>query len=365
MNSLDARITIAFQSAKVRSRRPGSGTEGSRRSGCGETLCGESSRTASSGTGRSMSRPALRVGPWRGPSGFCRIRIVVQRTTRRCGCARWYDPPVESPKIAIVGGGSAGLATAALLKESGLEAVVLEAGPEPGAAWRGRYDRLRLHTPRLLSGLPGLRIPRRYGRWVARDDLIEYFRAYVEAHGLDVRTSTSVTRIDRDGDGWRLETDRRAGPRRPGDRRDGLQRCTVHPRLAGTRLIRRRAHPLVRVPKSRALRRPRRPRRRRRELGRRDRPRCRRRRRHAVPALGANTPTDRAPCDGRDPGAASRDGDPKDAAELGRPLHDLAAQGRYPRSERTGPAAARARRSDRVHHDGDDPDPRRRDRRVP
>lgn len=113
---------------------------------------------------------------------------------------------VESPKIAIVGGGSAGLATAALLKQSGLEAVVLEAGPEPGAAWRGRYDRLRLHTPRLLSGLPGLRIPRRYGRWVARDDLIEYFRAYVEAHGLDVRTNTSVTRIDRDGDGWRLET---------------------------------------------------------------------------------------------------------------------------------------------------------------
>src|SRR4051794_7778851 len=114
---------------------------------------------------------------------------------------------VERLRIAIVGGGSAGLATAALLKESGLDAVVLEAGTEPGSAWRGRYDRLRLHTPRLLSGLPGLRIPRRYGRWVARDDLIEYLRAYVEAHGLDVRTSTRVRRIDPDGDGWRLETD--------------------------------------------------------------------------------------------------------------------------------------------------------------
>jgi putative flavoprotein involved in K+ transport len=114
---------------------------------------------------------------------------------------------VERLKIAIVGGGSAGLATAALLKEQGREAVVLEAGPEPGAAWRGRYDRLRLHTPRLLSGLPGLRIPRRYGRWVARDDLIEYFRAYVDAHALDVRTGTRVTRIDRDGTGWRLETE--------------------------------------------------------------------------------------------------------------------------------------------------------------
>jgi putative flavoprotein involved in K+ transport len=115
-------------------------------------------------------------------------------------------PPMGTLPIAIVGGGSAGLAAAALLNEHGLDAVVLEAGSEPGAAWRGRYDRLRLHTPRLLSGLPGLRIPRRYGRWVARDDLIDYFRAYVTTHGLDVRTNTRVTRIDRDGDGWSLDT---------------------------------------------------------------------------------------------------------------------------------------------------------------
>ena len=81
---------------------------------------------------------------------------------------------MEEKDIAIVGAGSAGLATAALLRELGRVPLVLEAGPEPGAAWRERYDRLRLHTPRLLSGLPGLRMPRRFGRWVARDDLIEY-----------------------------------------------------------------------------------------------------------------------------------------------------------------------------------------------
>jgi cation diffusion facilitator CzcD-associated flavoprotein CzcO len=114
---------------------------------------------------------------------------------------------VERHQIAIVGAGSAGLATAALLKERGLSPVVLEAGPEPGAAWRERYDRLRLHTPRLLSGLPGLRIPRRYGRWVARDDLIAYLHAYVDAHALDVRTGTTVERIDPGEDeGWLLRT---------------------------------------------------------------------------------------------------------------------------------------------------------------
>ena len=114
---------------------------------------------------------------------------------------------MEETDIAIVGAGSAGLATAALLRELGRVPLVLEAGPEPGAAWRERYDRLRLHTPRLLSGLPGLRMPRRFGRWVARDDLIEYLHAYVEAMKLDVRTGTRVVRLDREGSAWRLETD--------------------------------------------------------------------------------------------------------------------------------------------------------------
>jgi putative flavoprotein involved in K+ transport len=111
--------------------------------------------------------------------------------------------PVEERDIVIVGAGSAGLATAALLRQAGRDPLVLEAGPEPGAAWRERYDRLHLHTPRLLSGLPGRRIPRKYGRWVARDDLIEYFHDYAHAHGIDVRTGVRVERIER---GWELAT---------------------------------------------------------------------------------------------------------------------------------------------------------------
>jgi putative flavoprotein involved in K+ transport len=111
---------------------------------------------------------------------------------------------VETHEVVVVGAGSAGLATAALLRKRGLSPVLLEAGPVPGAAWRTRYDRLRLHTPRLLSGLPGMRIPRRFGRWVARDDLLEYFRRYAERHDLDVRTGVRVERIDPDGDAWHV-----------------------------------------------------------------------------------------------------------------------------------------------------------------
>jgi putative flavoprotein involved in K+ transport len=110
---------------------------------------------------------------------------------------------VQSRDLVVIGAGSAGLATAAVLRRSGMDPLVLEAGDGPGAAWRDRYDRLRLHTPRLLSGLPGRRIPRRYGRWVARDDLLEYFSDYAEAYGIEVRTGVRVNRVD---PGWVLDT---------------------------------------------------------------------------------------------------------------------------------------------------------------
>ena len=106
----------------------------------------------------------------------------------------------------VVGGGAAGLAAAAMLHRAGARSVVLEADSELGAAWRARYDRLHLHTSRGLSGLPGYRIPRGYGRWLARDDVVGYLQQYAERYGLDVRFRTRVERIDRDGSGWLVRT---------------------------------------------------------------------------------------------------------------------------------------------------------------
>jgi len=131
---------------------------------------------------------------------------MINAADGRTGAAGCYDPRVDRHEI-VVGAGPAGLATAALLRREGREPVVLEAGPGPGTAWRERYDRLHLHTPRLLSGLPGQRIPRRYGRWVARDDLVAYFNDYATAHGIDVRAGVRVDRID---PSWTLATS--AGP---------------------------------------------------------------------------------------------------------------------------------------------------------
>ncbi|MFB8138211.1 flavin-containing monooxygenase [Streptomyces parvus] len=113
----------------------------------------------------------------------------------------------EDRPVYVIGGGPGGLATAAALRARGVRAVVLEKSDRVGASWRGHYDRLHLHTTRRWSALPGLKMPRRFGRWVSRDDVVRYLEKYTEHHELEVVTGVEVTRVDPAPDGsgdWRL-----------------------------------------------------------------------------------------------------------------------------------------------------------------
>ncbi|WP_121747603.1 NAD(P)/FAD-dependent oxidoreductase [Streptomyces sp. E2N166] len=113
--------------------------------------------------------------------------------------------PADRP-VYVIGAGPGGLAVAHALRARGLRAVVLERADHVGASWRRHYDRLRLHTTRRLSALPGLPIPRRFGRWVARDDVVRYLEKYAEHHKLEIVTGVEVFRVERapDGAGWLL-----------------------------------------------------------------------------------------------------------------------------------------------------------------
>ncbi|MEW2414306.1 NAD(P)-binding domain-containing protein [Streptomyces sp. NPDC046866] len=99
--------------------------------------------------------------------------------------------------VYVIGAGPGGLAAAAALRARGVRAVIVEKSDTVGASWRGHYDRLHLHTTRRLSALPGLAIPRRFGRWVSRDDVVRYLEKYAEFHELEIVTGVEVTRIDR------------------------------------------------------------------------------------------------------------------------------------------------------------------------
>ena len=70
----------------------------------------------------------------------------------------------------VVGAGPAGLAAAACLKRRGFDALVLEAAPAVGDAWRHHYDRLRLHTVKQQSHLPGMPFAKELPRYPSRAD---------------------------------------------------------------------------------------------------------------------------------------------------------------------------------------------------
>ncbi|MFF9203692.1 flavin-containing monooxygenase [Streptomyces sp. NPDC014986] len=116
-------------------------------------------------------------------------------------------PPHRAERpVYVIGGGPGGLSVARALRARGIRAVVLERSDRVGDSWRRHYDRLRLHTTRRLSALPGLPMPRRFGRWPARDDVVRYLEKYAEHHRLEIVTGVEVSRVERapDGTGWLL-----------------------------------------------------------------------------------------------------------------------------------------------------------------
>jgi NADPH-dependent 2,4-dienoyl-CoA reductase/sulfur reductase-like enzyme len=108
--------------------------------------------------------------------------------------------------VAVVGAGLAGLASAAELRRAGVSPIALERTEQVGAAWRARYDRLKLNTSRWTSKLPKARYPRGAPLYPSRDEVIAYLERYAADNDLDIRFGTDVERIDRNDDGWLLRT---------------------------------------------------------------------------------------------------------------------------------------------------------------
>ena len=133
----------------------------------------------------------------------------------------------------IIGAGPAGLAAAAALRARGLNAVILEKSDAVGAVWRRHYDRLHLHTDRARSGLPGLPIPKAYGRYPSRAQVVEYLEHYTAKFDLKPVFNAQVRAIRRDGPAWRAEAGDELADRADRRRRDRLGRLSLFAELAG------------------------------------------------------------------------------------------------------------------------------------
>jgi putative flavoprotein involved in K+ transport len=109
--------------------------------------------------------------------------------------------------VVVIGGGQAGLAIGHHLARQGRRFLILEAAGEPAAAWRSRWESLRLFTPARHCGLPGLPFPGDPDRYPTRDEVVDYLTRYARHFDLPVRFHSRVTAVRSAPAGYRVQTD--------------------------------------------------------------------------------------------------------------------------------------------------------------
>jgi putative flavoprotein involved in K+ transport len=118
--------------------------------------------------------------------------------------------PIERREVVVVGGGQAGLAIGYFLAQRGRDFVILEAAEEPAAAWRERWDSLKLFTPVRYDSLPGLAFPGDLDSHPSRDDVLAYLTDYVRHFDLPVELGSRVRSIRKPADTYLVELDDRS-----------------------------------------------------------------------------------------------------------------------------------------------------------
>jgi len=112
----------------------------------------------------------------------------------------------------VVGAGQAGLVMSRLLSQAGREHVVLDRRASLGGAWQDRWDAFRLVSPNWTVGMPGLEYEgAEADGFMARDELVGWFRRYAAVIDAPVELETDVTRlsvVDGATGRFRLETSR-------------------------------------------------------------------------------------------------------------------------------------------------------------
>jgi len=117
---------------------------------------------------------------------------------------------VEQREVVVVGGGQAGLAIGYFLAEQGRDFVILEAAAAPAAAWRERWDSLKLFTPVRYSSLPGLAFPGDPDSYPTSDEVVDYLTHYAQHFDLPVALGSRVRSIRGTGGAYRVETEDRS-----------------------------------------------------------------------------------------------------------------------------------------------------------
>ncbi|MDH6257199.1 NAD(P)/FAD-dependent oxidoreductase [Bradyrhizobium sp. BR13661] len=96
----------------------------------------------------------------------------------------------RDPTVLVVGGGQAGLAIAARLKQLQIDTLIVDRGARIGDVWRKRYHALTLHNQVQVNHMPYMPFPPSWPTYIPKDKLANWFEAYVDAMELNFWTGT-------------------------------------------------------------------------------------------------------------------------------------------------------------------------------
>jgi putative flavoprotein involved in K+ transport len=98
----------------------------------------------------------------------------------------------HDPLVLVVGGGQAGLAIAARLKQLKIDTLIVDRELRVGDNWRKRYHALTLHNQVQVNHLPYMPFPPNWPTYIPKDKLANWFEAYVDAMELNFWTGTEL-----------------------------------------------------------------------------------------------------------------------------------------------------------------------------
>jgi putative flavoprotein involved in K+ transport len=116
---------------------------------------------------------------------------------------------IERREVVVVGGGQTGLAVGYFLSRQGRYFTILEGAREPAAAWRERWDSLKLFTSARYDALPGMAFPGDPDRYPTRDEVADYLTGYAARFELPVELGSRVRSLSKVGGRYRVGLDDR------------------------------------------------------------------------------------------------------------------------------------------------------------